>query len=109
MNCKKCKGKLRKVGVAVEGTRKKVDSYQCGRCNYFFFNKKSSKKMLKELQQSIQCDCGALLEPKQARFEGFETEAMVCPRCGFTTITITKEQAQQYVKLKQMHSVVGAE
>lgn len=58
-------------------------------------------------ERKIRCDCGTLLEAKQARFEGFETEAMICPKCGFTTLTM--EQAQQYVKLKQMHKIVDAE
>ena len=58
-------------------------------------------------ERKIRCDCGTLLEAKQALFEGFETEAMVCPKCGF--ITLTREQAQQYVKLKQLHQIVDAE
>ena len=37
----------------------------------------------------------------------FETEAMVCPRCGFSTLT--KEQAQRYAELKLLHQIVDAE
>ena len=58
-------------------------------------------------ERKIGCDCGGLMEARQARFEGFETEAMVCPKCGFTTLT--KEQAQQYVRLRQLHQIVDAE
>ncbi|MBI2143670.1 hypothetical protein HYU17_00770 [Candidatus Woesearchaeota archaeon] len=58
-------------------------------------------------ERKIRCDCGGLMEAKHARFEGFETKAMVCPKCSFTTLT--KEQAHQYVKLKQMHRIVDAE
>ena len=61
--------------------------------------------MVKE--RKIRCDCGAVMKARQARFEEFETEAMVCPKCSFATLT--KEQAQHYVKLKQMHRVVDAE
>ena len=58
-------------------------------------------------QRKIKCDCGLVMEPKQAHFEGFDTEAMVCPKCGFTTLT--KEQAQQYAKIKQLHRIIDAE
>ena len=58
-------------------------------------------------ERKIKCDCGALLEARQARFEGFDAEAMVCPKCGFTTLT--KEQAQQYARLRQLHQIIDAE
>ena len=58
-------------------------------------------------ERKIRCDCGAFMEARQARFEGFETEAMVCPKCGFTTLT--KEQASKYVKLRQLHQIIDAE
>lgn len=32
---------------------------------------------------------------------------MNCPKCGFTTLT--KEQAQQYVRLRQLHQIVDNE
>ncbi len=58
-------------------------------------------------ERKIKCDCGSIIESKQAHFEGFDTEAMVCPKCGFTTLT--KEQAQQYAKIKQLHQIIDAE
>ena len=58
-------------------------------------------------ERKIRCDCGALTEARQARFEGFDTEAMVCPKCGFTTLT--KEQAEQYARLRQLHQIIDAE
>ncbi len=58
-------------------------------------------------ERKIRCDCGGLMEARQARFEGFETEAMVCSKCGFSTLT--KEQAQQYVRLKQLHRLIDDE
>ena len=61
--------------------------------------------MVKE--RKIRCDCGTVMEAKQARFEGFDTEAMVCPNCGFTTLT--KEQAEKYAKLRQLHQIIDAE
>ena len=58
-------------------------------------------------ERKIRCDCGSLMEAKQARFEGFDTEAMVCPNCGFTTLT--KEQAGLYARLRQLHQIIDSE
>ena len=58
-------------------------------------------------ERKIKCDCGVYLEEKITIFDSFKTEAMVCPKCGF--ITLTKEQAEKYVKLKQLHQIVDAE
>ncbi|MBI2647222.1 hypothetical protein HYW99_01985, partial [Candidatus Woesearchaeota archaeon] len=58
-------------------------------------------------ERKIRCDCGEILEEKTAKFDHFKTEAMVCPNCGF--ITLTKEQADNYVKLKQLHQIIDAE
>ena len=58
-------------------------------------------------ERKIKCDCGGLLIKKKTKFDKFETEAMVCPKCTFTTLT--KEQAENYVKLKQLHQIVDAE
>ena len=58
-------------------------------------------------ERKIRCDCGTLLETRQTHFEGFETEALVCPKCDFTTLT--KEQAMQYARLKQLHQIIDAE
>ncbi len=58
-------------------------------------------------KRKIKCDCGKLLVEKKTIFEHFETDAMVCPKCNFTTLT--KEQAEKYAKLKQLHQIVDAE
>lgn len=58
-------------------------------------------------KRKIRCDCGAYLQPRMAAFGGFETEAMVCPKCGFTTLT--REQAQRYVQSRQLHSIIDDE
>lgn len=57
--------------------------------------------------RKIRCDCGAYLQSARADFEGFKAEAMVCPKCSFTTLT--KEQAADYVKLRQLHTIIDAE
>src|SRR3989344_543095 len=58
-------------------------------------------------KRKITCDCGGHLENKIVEFDSIKTEAMVCSKCNFTTLT--KEQAQKYVKLKQLHSILDAE
>ena len=58
-------------------------------------------------ERKIKCDCGKFLIGKNVKFDHFETEAMVCPNCNFTTLT--KEQAEKYAKLKQLHQIVDAE
>ena len=58
-------------------------------------------------ERKIICDCGGLIQKKLHSFENFQIEAMVCNKCGFTTLT--KKQAQNYIKLKQLHKVVDAE
>ena len=40
-------------------------------------------------ERKIKCDCGEFLAEKATKINHFETEAMVCPNCGF--ITLTKE------------------
>lgn len=52
----------------------------------------------KNKSASMKCDCSTLLEARQTLFEGFHAKAMVCPNCGFTTLT--KEQAEKYVQLR---------
>lgn len=52
MNCPKCGEKLKKISVAVEGTRKKAASYQCTNCNFFMFERESAQKVLKELRDT---------------------------------------------------------
>ena len=58
-------------------------------------------------KRKIRCDCSGYLESNIVEFDGFETEAMVCNKCDF--ITLTKDQAQRYAKLKQLHEIIDAE
>ena len=58
-------------------------------------------------ERKIKCDCGEVLIEKKIKFENFETEAMVCPKCNFATLT--REQAERYAKLKQLHQIIDAE
>ena len=58
-------------------------------------------------ERKIKCDCGGFLVEKKTKFDNFETDAMVCPKCSFTTLT--KDQAEKYVKLKQLHQIIDAE
>lgn len=57
-------------------------------------------------ERKIKCDCGEFLIEKKTKFDDFYTEAMVCPKCNFTTLT--KEQAKKYAKLKQLHQLIDA-
>ena len=58
-------------------------------------------------QRTIRCDCGNLLKEQNAKIDDVKTPALVCPQCGFTTLT--KDQAKNFVKLKQLHSIIDAE
>ncbi len=60
-----------------------------------------------EKERTMTCDCGEQLRKQQAKLGDIETEAMVCPGCGFTTLT--RKQAENYVKLKELHSIMDAE
>jgi hypothetical protein len=55
-------------------------------------------------KRTITCDCGKRLEEKIALFGNIETKAMVCPSCKFTTLT--KEQAEQYIRLREFHRII---
>ncbi len=58
-------------------------------------------------ERTMTCDCGERLRRAQAKFGVIETEAMVCPKCGFTTLT--RRQAENYIKLKELHFIIDAE
>lgn len=58
-------------------------------------------------ERKIKCDCGETLREEKVKFDSFETEAMKCPKCQF--ITLTREQAENYVKLKKLHEIIDAE
>lgn len=51
MICPECKSKLKKVLVSVEDAKSKVISYQCSKCDYFKFDRKTGMEVLKELRR----------------------------------------------------------
>ena len=53
----------------------------------------------------MRCDCGGLFKEGVQEIDGLEVEALVCSKCGFTTLT--KEQAKKLVKLRQMMDLIG--
>ncbi|MAE43324.1 hypothetical protein CMO93_06115 [Candidatus Woesearchaeota archaeon] len=57
-------------------------------------------------ERKIKCDCGEILAEKKTKIDHIETEAMVCPKCNFTTLT--KGQAERYAKLKQFHQIIDS-
>ncbi|MBS3168317.1 hypothetical protein J4216_04285 [Candidatus Woesearchaeota archaeon] len=60
-----------------------------------------------EEERKIKCDCGQILIEKKADFDNFKTKAMVCPKCNF--ITLTRDQAREYIKLKRLHDIIDKE
>ena len=50
MKCPNCNVNLRKVKVDIEGAERKALSLQCHKCDYFEFDEKSSKEVIKELK-----------------------------------------------------------
>lgn len=50
MKCPKCGLELEKVNVEVEDAETKVLSYQCPKCDYINFDKKSARKVVEELR-----------------------------------------------------------
>jgi len=55
----------------------------------------------------IRCDCGGIFATRPQEIEGFEIEAMVCPKCGF--VTLTREQAKGLLELRRMAEAIGKE
>lgn len=60
-----------------------------------------------EKQRKIRCDCGAILQKKEIDIDKVITEAMVCPKCHFTTLT--KDQAKAYAKRKDLQDTMRSE
>ena len=51
-NCPECNSELRKVDVRIYGAKNKALSHQCTKCDYFEFEKDSSKKVMEELHKN---------------------------------------------------------
>ena len=60
-----------------------------------------------EKERTLTCDCGKILVSTQKEFNVLFCEAMVCPACGFTTLT--KEQAERLLRLKEFESILSQE
>jgi len=50
MNCPKCKAKLKQVKVKIQDADSLVTSYQCNKCGYFDFEKKSINKAIEDIK-----------------------------------------------------------
>ena len=59
------------------------------------------------LKRKIICDCGGHLEEKEVEIEHIFTHALVCPKCGF--ITLTKEQAKEFRERLEFHRAIDQE
>ena len=57
--------------------------------------------------RKITCDCGEILEEKEIEIDHILTYAMLCPKCGFTTLT--KEQAKEFRKRIEFHKAIDQE
>jgi hypothetical protein len=50
MNCPKCNAQMKQVKVKIQDAKNLVLSYQCAKCSYFDFEKKSIKKAINEIK-----------------------------------------------------------
>ena len=57
--------------------------------------------------RKIKCDCGKYLEEKEVEIDHILTKALVCPQCGFTTLT--KDQAKEFRKRIEFHKAIDQE
>ena len=48
--CPKCDGKMKEVKVKIQDADSPVTSYQCAKCGYFYFEKKSISKAINEIK-----------------------------------------------------------
>ena len=56
--------------------------------------------------QKIKCDCGNYLQENETIIDHTSALAMVCPKCGFTTLT--KEQAKELRPKSSIMDLAGA-
>ncbi|MFH1637623.1 MAG: hypothetical protein ABIB71_04340 [Candidatus Woesearchaeota archaeon] len=50
MKCPECKNKMKEIAVNIQDADTKVKSYQCSKCGFFDFEKKSMNKAIKEIK-----------------------------------------------------------
>ncbi len=53
----------------------------------------------------MKCDDGWFLEEREVTIAGFTVSAMVCPDCGF--VTLTKAQAKRLQELQRLQELMG--
>lgn len=58
-------------------------------------------------RKMLKCDCGTTLQEKETKIEHIMTKALVCPSCGFTTLT--KEHAKEFRRRIHLHQVFDQE
>lgn len=58
-------------------------------------------------KRTMKCNCGGSFTEQETEFDGFRTEALICVKCGFTTLT--KQQARKFARLKELHTIIDAE
>ena len=58
-------------------------------------------------ERKIRCDCGSILKEQITAFNHIRTEALVCPSCHYTTLTLN--QAKKYMRLKFLHEILDKE
>ncbi|OGR85054.1 MAG: hypothetical protein A2901_00560 [Elusimicrobia bacterium RIFCSPLOWO2_01_FULL_54_10] len=59
----------------------------------------------KRKEMRIRCDCGGYFKEQLHEIDGLEVEAMVCPKCGY--VTLTKKQAKFMLELRKMTDALG--
>ena len=57
--------------------------------------------------RKITCDCGKVLVEREVQIDHILAKAMVCPHCGFTTLT--KEQAKIFRERLDFHQIIDQE
>jgi hypothetical protein len=58
-------------------------------------------------ERKLICGCGGAFQPCKTDFQSFKADAMRCGKCGY--VTLTKDQALAYSRLKDMHDIVDSE
>jgi hypothetical protein len=63
--------------------------------------------MLDNEGPKMRCNNGQILEEREVTIAGFTVPAMVCPDCGF--VTLTKAQAKRLQELQKLQELMGDE
>ncbi len=63
--------------------------------------------MLDNEGPKMRCSDGQFLEDREVTIAGFTVPALVCPACGF--VTLTKAQAKRLQELQRLQELMGEE